>query len=98
MYVVKPGHGGFAGSDLQRRSTRWLYNKYFVDEIYDAAVVEPAGSGSRAVLWKGMDAGLIDGIVNGVGAAPATSAACCGCCSRAISAATPPGWCSAPCW
>jgi NADH-quinone oxidoreductase subunit L len=45
-----------------------LYNKYFVDEIYDATVVRPVVSGSRYVLWKGVDAGLIDGIVNGVGA------------------------------
>ncbi len=44
-----------------------VYNKYFVDEIYDAAVVEPLIEGSRTVLWRGMDAGLIDGTVNGVG-------------------------------
>jgi NADH-quinone oxidoreductase subunit L len=44
-----------------------LYNKYYVDEIYDAAVVQPVVNGSRAVLWKGMDAGVIDGIVNGIG-------------------------------
>ena len=24
-----------------RRSTRWIYNKYFVDEFYDSTVVEP---------------------------------------------------------
>ncbi|HYI94647.1 MAG TPA: NADH-quinone oxidoreductase subunit L [Bryobacteraceae bacterium] len=46
---------------------RWLYNKYFVDEAYDAMVVEPVVQGSRTVLWRGMDAGLIDGIVNGIG-------------------------------
>jgi NADH-quinone oxidoreductase subunit L len=44
-----------------------VYNKYFVDEIYDAAVVTPLVTGSRDVLWQGMDAGLIDGTVNGVG-------------------------------
>jgi NADH-quinone oxidoreductase subunit L len=38
-----------------------------VDELYDAAVVNPLVSGSRTVLWKGVDAGLIDGAVNGVG-------------------------------
>ena len=46
---------------------RWLYNKYFVDEGYDAMVVDPVVQGSRSVLWRGMDAGVIDGIVNGVG-------------------------------
>jgi NADH-quinone oxidoreductase subunit L len=44
-----------------------IYHKYFVDEIYDAAVVEPVIKGSRTVLWRGVDAGLIDGMVNGVG-------------------------------
>ncbi|MGP0074910.1 MAG: NADH-quinone oxidoreductase subunit L [Bryobacteraceae bacterium] len=44
-----------------------VYNKYFVDEAYDAAVVEPLVEGSRTVLWRGIDAGLIDGTVNAVG-------------------------------
>ena len=44
-----------------------VYNKYFVDEIYDATVVHPIEEGSRAVLWRGVDAGLIDGTVNGIG-------------------------------
>ena len=39
----------------------WSYNKYFVDEIYDTAVVHPLVGGSREVLWKGVDAGAIDG-------------------------------------
>jgi len=45
-----------------------VYNKYFVDEIYDATVVKPVVEGSRAVLWRGMDVGVLDGIVNGIGA------------------------------
>jgi NADH-quinone oxidoreductase subunit L len=44
-----------------------VYNKYFVDEAYDATVVEPLIEGSRTVLWHGVDAGLIDGTVNGIG-------------------------------
>jgi NADH-quinone oxidoreductase subunit L len=45
---------------------RVLENKYFVDEGYDAAFVQPTVSVSRAVLWKGFDAGIIDGLfVNG---------------------------------
>jgi NADH-quinone oxidoreductase subunit L len=44
-----------------------VYNKYFVDEVYDATVVEPLIEGSRTMLWRGVDAGLIDGTVNGVG-------------------------------
>ncbi len=46
---------------------RLIYNKYYVDEVYDVAVVHPIAQGSRNLLWRGVDAGLIDGIVNGVG-------------------------------
>ena len=44
-----------------------VYNKYFVDEIYDAAVVHPLVAGSETVLWRGVDQGVIDATVNGVG-------------------------------
>jgi NADH-quinone oxidoreductase subunit L len=44
-----------------------LYNKYYVDELYDAAVVQPTKLASTRLLWRGADAGLIDGAVNGVG-------------------------------
>jgi NADH-quinone oxidoreductase subunit L len=46
---------------------RVLSNKYYVDEIYDAAVVQPVKIVSEDGLWKGVDAGLIDRVVNGVG-------------------------------
>jgi len=45
-----------------------VYNKYFVDEIYAAAVVDPLVDGSREVLWKDVDVRLIDGAANGVAA------------------------------
>lgn len=48
---------------------RWLLGKYYVDEFYDAAIVQPVKMVSTGGLWKGMDAGLIDGAVNGVGLA-----------------------------
>jgi NADH-quinone oxidoreductase subunit L len=44
-----------------------LLNKYYVDEIYNAVVVQPIKGASTVLLWKGIDAGLIDGLVNGVG-------------------------------
>jgi NADH-quinone oxidoreductase subunit L len=44
-----------------------LLHKYYVDELYDAAVVQPIKLLSTGGLWKGADAGLIDGAVNGVG-------------------------------
>ena len=46
-----------------------VYNKFYVDEVYDAAITQSDAihRGSRSVLWRGIDNGLIDGIVNGVG-------------------------------
>jgi NADH-quinone oxidoreductase subunit L len=46
---------------------RLLLNKYYVDEIYDAAIVQPVRIVSEQVLWKGVDVGIIDGAVNGAG-------------------------------
>jgi NADH-quinone oxidoreductase subunit L len=50
-----------------------LLNKYYVDELYDRAVVKPAVRGSELLLWKGIDVNVIDRIVNG--AAQITAAA-----------------------
>ena len=46
---------------------RVLLNKYYVDEIYDAAVVQPVKVISRDGLWRGFDVAIIDGAVNGTG-------------------------------
>jgi NADH-quinone oxidoreductase subunit L len=46
---------------------RWVYNKYFVDEFYDSAVVNPIVEGSRELLWRVGDVQIVDGAVNGVG-------------------------------
>src|SRR2546423_531229 len=46
---------------------RLLENKYYVDEIYDAALIRPVKDVSREGLWKFFDVGVIDGIVNGLG-------------------------------
>ena len=66
FYVARPGlpeslAASFSGV------YKLIYNKYFVDEIYAAAVVNPVVTGSREVLWKGVDATVIDGAVNGAG-------------------------------
>ncbi|HWM90582.1 MAG TPA: NADH-quinone oxidoreductase subunit L [Thermoanaerobaculia bacterium] len=42
---------------------RLLVNKYYVDEIYDRLIVRPLATMSR-VLWKWVDAILIDGSIN----------------------------------
>jgi NADH-quinone oxidoreductase subunit L len=44
-----------------------LYNKYYVDEIYQAAIVGPLVWISRNILWKAVDEYTIDGAVNGIG-------------------------------
>ncbi|HEY1909598.1 MAG TPA: NADH-quinone oxidoreductase subunit L, partial [Vicinamibacterales bacterium] len=46
---------------------RLLLNKYYVDEAYDATVVQPIKIVSQEVLWKIIDVRVIDGAVNGVG-------------------------------
>jgi NADH-quinone oxidoreductase subunit L len=66
MYVARPGMADAFAGRVKGLYTL-VYNKYYVDEVYDAAVVKPLVGGSRTVLWKGMDAGLLDGAVNGVG-------------------------------
>jgi NADH-quinone oxidoreductase subunit L len=67
VYLVKPGTADSL-AQMFKAPYQLFYNKYFVDEIYDATVVKHLVGGSRIVLWKGVDAGLIDGIVNGLGA------------------------------
>jgi NADH-quinone oxidoreductase subunit L len=66
LYVVRPELPERIASHLGGLY-KLVYNKYFVDEIYGAAVVKPVVGGSREVLWKGLDAGLVDGLVNGIG-------------------------------
>ena len=43
-----------------------LMNKYYVDEVYDAAIVQPIRIVSEEALWKVVDVRVIDGAVNGV--------------------------------
>ena len=45
---------------------RFLVNKGYIDELYDAVVVQPVKALSEHVLWKA-DARVIDGAVNGTG-------------------------------
>jgi NADH-quinone oxidoreductase subunit L len=65
MYIAQPR---LADSLSIKGLYTLVYNKYFVDEVYDATVVKPLVGGSRVLLWRVADVGLIDGIVNGIGA------------------------------
>jgi NADH-quinone oxidoreductase subunit L len=44
-----------------------LENKYYVDEIYNAAIINPIKVGSREGLWKLFDVGVIDGFLHSLG-------------------------------
>jgi NADH-quinone oxidoreductase subunit L len=44
-----------------------LTSKYYVDEIYDAVLVWPIVATAREFLWRFIDIGVIDGMVNGTG-------------------------------
>ncbi len=52
-----------------KRLPRLLENKYYIDEGYDALIINPIKVGSREGLWKIFDVGVIDGLVNGLGRA-----------------------------
>jgi NADH-quinone oxidoreductase subunit L len=64
-YVVKPGRAKAMGARFAGMY-KVLLNKYYVDEIYNASVVQPIVAFSR-FLWKIVDVELIDGAVNGAG-------------------------------
>jgi NADH-quinone oxidoreductase subunit L len=49
----------------ERGLARVLSRKYYVDEIYDAAIVHPTEAVSREGLWRGFDVKVVDGAVNG---------------------------------
>ncbi|HEU4933354.1 MAG TPA: hypothetical protein VFT48_14825, partial [Pyrinomonadaceae bacterium] len=62
---------GLGGVIFQKRPLlampRILENKYYVDEIYDAALIHPIEGASREGLWKIFDVGALDGILHGIG-------------------------------
>jgi NADH-quinone oxidoreductase subunit L len=65
LYFKRPEKAdGFAKS--MAPVYRTLLNKYYVDELYDAAIVKPLLWISTNVLWKTADVSAIDGAVNGI--------------------------------
>jgi len=65
MYVRSPG---LVASVYARAHAVYvvLWNKYWVDEIYDALFIQPYVRLS-GFFWKRVDSGIIDGTANGVG-------------------------------
>jgi len=43
---------------------RVVFNKWYLDEIYDLLIVNPCKATAR-FLWKGFDVVVVDGVVNG---------------------------------
>jgi len=64
LYIKKPELPAKLAESM-RTPYKIIYNKYYVDEIYNALFVAPLLFISRYVLWHVIDEGLIDGIVNG---------------------------------
>jgi NADH-quinone oxidoreductase subunit L len=65
LYLKQPGKPEQLAKSLSGVYTT-LYNKYYVDELYAAAVVRPLVWLSENVLWKVVDVEAIDGTVNGI--------------------------------
>jgi NADH-quinone oxidoreductase subunit L len=65
MYMKNPAlPGQFVGKFTG--VWRVVFNKWYVDEIYDALIVNPTKK-LGTFCWKGFDVQVVDGIVNGVG-------------------------------
>ena len=68
MYMVKPGMADSLAQTLQGALSTCSTTSTSWTKSTTPPWSRPLVGGSRVVLWKGVDAGLIDGIVNGVGA------------------------------
>ena len=65
LYVRRPELPGRIAASLAT-FYKLLHEKYYVDEIYDAVIVRPVVKLSDRLLFRWVDAGLIDGVaVNG---------------------------------
>ncbi len=65
LYLKRPEKADGLAKSLKPAYTT-LLNKYYVDELYAAAVVRPLLWISTVVLWKAADVAGIDGAVNGI--------------------------------
>src|SRR6516162_9822955 len=71
LYVSRPRRANELAQSMKRAYTI-LLNKYYVDELYAAAVVRPLLWLSTNVFWKAADVAGIDGTVNGIAHGAAT--------------------------
>ncbi len=66
LYVLAPSIPGKLAATFGGLY-RFLLNKWYFDELYDAIFVRPTRALAR-VLWQKVDAGVIDGVPNGAAA------------------------------
>jgi NADH-quinone oxidoreductase subunit L len=66
FWLLKKKYVPAADAIAPRGLGRVLYNKWYVDEAYDATIVRPIVGLSHG-FWRFIDRGLIDGAVNGIG-------------------------------
>jgi NADH-quinone oxidoreductase subunit L len=65
LYAARPALAERLAASLSGLH-RLLFNKYWIDELYDLVIVRPLVRVSDRLLFRGIDAGLIDGVaVNG---------------------------------
>jgi NADH-quinone oxidoreductase subunit L len=69
LYIRRPKDVAAVVDELPTALVQGSRNKWYVDEIYGALIIQPIVFVSRHVLSPIVDAGIIDGIVNGVGSA-----------------------------
>ena len=63
FYLVRPSIADTTAQRFKGVYT-FLYNKWYVDELYNAVIVKPVEMLSENVLWKWFDVKIIDGFVN----------------------------------
>jgi NADH-quinone oxidoreductase subunit L len=66
LYLSMPDVRGSLARPLAP-ALRLFAAKYFFDDVYDGFVRRVVVEGSDRLLWKRVDAGVIDGLVNGAG-------------------------------
>jgi NADH-quinone oxidoreductase subunit L len=63
LYMLRPDLPGWLAEKF-KVPYDLIYNKYYVDQIYDTIIVEPIKDGST-LLWTEVDNKVVDGAVNG---------------------------------
>jgi NADH-quinone oxidoreductase subunit L len=66
LYLQYPG-GAAAITSRLGGFYRLVFNKYYIDELYERAIVRPGYAISDKIMFRVIDAGIIEGIVNGLG-------------------------------